>query len=179
MIRRSTAAVTLGAVAWLVLAVPLARAQAPEPPPTGAEAPTDPGSHSIAVDLTGAVDPAVDQGVLVRGTDATGASLVAVYVGLSVVGATLAAITVRRRYLAVEAAELATGVVVGRRHRAEFWTTGPHSPPTPAPDPAPRRRPRWGGRPAVAMLVGSGDAVAVTEHGPTVRAGFAGGASDG
>ena len=145
-------------VAWLALVALPAGAQAA--PPSAAEAPAP-----VVVDLTGALNPAVDTGVLVRAETPSAMPMAAVYIGLSLVAATLAVITARRRLLAVKAGELATGVVVGRRARAEFWSGGPQHLPT-----ARSVRPR---------LVGSAETVMIAEHGRRVRAGYAGGATDG
>ncbi len=153
MIRRTTA-LTVATVVWLALGVGVGAAAAQTPvsaPPAAAQ--------SVTVDLSDVFDPTRNQGVLVRTGDASSASLLAVYVGLSVVGVTLGAITVRRRYLALKAHELVTGVVIGRRARTEFWNPVSRS--------------------AVPMLVRSAEAVAMTEHGPPVRAGHVGGASYG
>jgi len=73
--------VIVGAVAWLVVSAPPALAQAAGQP-----------AGAVVVQV-GDVDPPVDRGVLVRTGDASPAPALAVLVGLSVVGATLAAIT--------------------------------------------------------------------------------------
>ena len=103
--------------------------------------------------------------------------MLAVYLGLSIVGLTLGVITARRRLLAVKATERITGVVVGRRTRTEFWDLGL----VPIRPQARRGRSPFqtAQRSASPMLLGSGDTVTITEHGPPVRAGYAGGATDG
>ncbi|MEA2828803.1 MAG: hypothetical protein QOG43_3242 [Actinomycetota bacterium] len=158
MIRRTTA-VTLAMVAWLAFVALPAGAQASpsaSPPPV---------STPVVVDLTGALTPAVDTGVLVRARTPSATPMMAVYIGLSLVAVTLALITARRRLLAVKAGELATGVVIGRRARAEFWNGGPQL--------------HTGGRSTRPRLVGSAETVMITEHGRRVRAGYAGGGTDG
>ena len=165
---------TVGVVVWLTLGAFPAGAQTDAPPPVGDSV----GVATIAVDLAGVNDPGPDRGVLVRTDSTSAAPMLAVYLGLSIVGLTLGVITARRRLLAVKATERITGVVVGRRTRTEFWNLGLR------PNPAGRLR---GGRSpfqtaqrsALPMLLGSGDTVTITEHGPPVRAGYAGGATDG
>lgn len=164
-------------VAWLVLGVLPAGAQATSSPSAGATAAAATGT--VAVDLTGAVDPHVDRGVLARTDQPSTAPMLAVYLALSVLGLTLALITGRRHLLAVRAGELVTGVVVGRRARGEFWTPG--GGPDWAASAAGGARPRRGpaSRSGRAMLVGSAETVMIAEHGRRVRAGYAGGATDG
>lgn len=114
MIRRTTASVILGMVAWLVLSAPLAVAQSS----SGSTARE--GSDAVVVQV-GDVDPAVEPGVLVRTGDASMAPISAAFAGLAIVSATLAAITARRRTIHVRAVERVTGLVAGRRDRTGFW----------------------------------------------------------
>ena len=121
MIRRTTV-VTVGMIAWLALVAMPAGAQTAVAD-TGSTT-ADVGPAPVAVDLTGALNPPVDTGVLVRSEATSTAPMMAVYFGLSLLGLTLGVITARRRLLALKATELATGVVVGRRARTEFWGSG-------------------------------------------------------
>ena len=134
MIRRTTTSLIIGVVAWLVLWAPAASAQ------------TAPAGSTVAagpvVVQVGEVEAPAGRGVLVRTTDATVAPTLAVLIGLSVVSATLAAITARRRTLQVRAVERTTGVMAGRRARTDFWGL-PASPGAPALSmAAPREAPR-------------------------------------
>ena len=157
----------VGVVAWLVLWAPPGSAQSAAAGSTAA-------AGAVVVQV-GEVDPPVEQGVLVRTTDATVAPTLAVLIGLSVVGATLAAITARRRTLQVRAVERTTGVMAGRRARTDFWGL-PASPGTsslsiPAPRQAPRPRPLVTS--GVPMHVPSGAGSSPVETRRPVRAGSA------
>ena len=173
MIRRAVA-VTVGALAWLALAALPAGAQAAAAPPPSTDA-----TATVVVDLTGAVDPRTDRGVLARTDDRSTAPMLAVYLGLSVLGLTLGLIIGRRHLLATKASELVTGVVVGRRARGEFWTlgAGPDRVAAASATGPPRLGPA--ARSGRALLLGSGDTVTIAEHGLSVRAGYAGGATNG
>lgn len=104
----------------MALAIPaVARAQAQRSPGEG--------SGVVVVDLVGEVEAGPDQGVLVRTAGSSMAPMLAVYVGLTLLGGTLALITSRRRVLTVRARELATGVAAGRRARSDFWDTQPRA----------------------------------------------------
>jgi len=143
-----------------------------------AQAPADESSGTVVVDLVGEVDPTVDEGVLVRTTGSSMAPMLAVYVGLTVLGGTLALITARRRILTVRARELATGVAAGRRGRTDFWDAQPSVAAGPAPGRTPipktgriaRSRPR--------MLVVSCETVPMVEALPSARTAPARGAND-
>lgn len=176
MIRR-TRVVTVGAIAWLALVALPAGAQT-SVADTGSST-ADIGTAPVAVDLTGALNPPVDTGVLVRSGAASTAPMMAVYFGLSLLGLTLGVITARRRLLALKATELATGVVVGRRARTEFWGSGAGPERVAAGTVGGRSRFRPTARSGVSMLLGSRDTVTIAEHGLPVRAGYAGGATDG
>ncbi len=164
----------LGSAAWLaVLAAPV------EGQAAAAQGSATPASGVVAVELAGTVDPPVDDGVLVRTSRSTLAPTMAVYVGLSVVGATLALVTARRRAFAVRSAELTTGIDAGRRSLSDFWDVPVSS--EAFSRPVRRGLPRFGfilgsGLP---LLVVSGDTAPIAEHRPSVRAGFAEGANDG
>ena len=176
MIRRTTV-VTVGVIAWLALVAMPAGAQTPLADNGASTADVVP--VPVAVDLTGVLDPPVDTGVLVRSEAVSSAPMMAVYFGLSLLGLTLGVITARRRLLALKATELATGVVVGRRARTEFWGSGAGPERVAAGIVGGRPRFRPTARSGVSMLLGSGDTVTIAEHGPPVRAGYAGGATDG
>jgi hypothetical protein len=170
MIRRAPAAVALLALAWLGVAANPASAQAADSVRSG----------PVVVDLSGQIDPPPDEGVLVRTDSTTLAPMMSVYIGLSLVGATLALITIRRRNGGPTADARFTGVVPGRRSRGEFWglPVAAREGPSARPGDKPGRRP--GARSGPPILVGSGEtASSITEHRPPVRAGYARGANDG
>jgi hypothetical protein len=139
-----------------------AQASGPAAPTGGTD------STPVVVDLSGTMDPRADTGVLVRSDTSSAAPAMAVYLGLSLLAATLTVIAARRRLLAVRASELATGVVIGRRHRAEFWSNV---------GTRPQYRPE--ARSAPPRLLGSTKVKLIAEHGPPVRAGYRGRATDG
>lgn len=167
MIRRAPAAVVLAALVGLGFVATPAGAQTAGP--------------AVTVDLSGQIDAPADEGVLVRTDSTTLAPMMAVYVGLSLVGTTLALITLRRRgrHRTAAADERTTGVVPGRRSRADFWDLPGLSPK--APSRVPRARPslRPQARSGLSMLVGSGETESIAEHRPPVRAGYVRGANDG
>jgi len=164
MIRRGLA--VLGGAVWLAILAT----------PAGAQTAPTPGSGAVAVSVTDEVGPAIDEGVLARSSAATLAPAAAVYVGLSVLGATLGMVTTRRRSRKLRAIERTTGLAARRRDKAAFWDLPAE--PSPA-RPVPARRTLVRARSGLPILVGSVDTVSVAEHRPTVRAGYAGGANDG
>ena len=174
MIRRAVA-VTVGVVAWLAL-VALARRR-----PETALPDCRHGRHRhhpVVVDLTGDVDPGSTRGCWRAPDRATMAPMLAVYVGLSVLGLTLG----RDHRSAPPAgagrpANWRPAWSVGRGPEAEFWDPGQARTGRPAAATGPPGSVRSSIRPA--MLVGSGDTVSIAEHGPPVRAGYARGATDG
>ena len=142
-------------------------------PPALAQAAGQPAGAVVV--QVGDVDPPVDRGVLVRTGDASPAPALAVLVGLSVVGATLAAITARRRTLHPRAVERATGVMAGRRARTDLrgLPASPGSASRSVRRDAPRTRP-----PAVAGLptrVPTGDPASPVETRRPQRASSASG----
>ena len=156
MIRRA-AAVTVGVMAWLALVASPAGAQADAPPAAG----TPQHGDGRRRPRPATSSPGGDRGVLVRPDRAIGradAGGLPRLVGrgphprpASPSGAGL---------LAVQAAELATGVVVGRRGPGRVL--GPRRPPTAlagGSGAAADSRPALD--PAVPMLVGSGDTVSI------------------
>ncbi len=165
-----------GVVAWLAFGAMPAGAQTAAASGSAASSQA-PVAATVAVDLTGTLEPGVDRGVLVRTGRASTAPMLAVYIGLSVVGATLALITARRRRLSVQATEPHTGVVVGRRTRAAWGIGARFRRAAPAGSDGVRQGPL--ARSGVAMLLGSGDSLMIAEHGPPVRAGHTGGATNG
>lgn len=172
MIRRVALAVILGVMIGLAVMATSVAAQ------SGAvHTGTAASSDVVAVVLADEFAAGVDDGVLGRSDTVTTAPLLAVYIGLSVLGATLALITSRRRALTVRRIELATGVAAQRR-RADFWDL----PAERAELVSARRgfvRPRLAGRPSLALLLGSGGTMSISEHRPKIRAGYARGPIDG
>jgi hypothetical protein len=156
MIRRTATAMMIGLVAWLGMSVLSAGAQSPATDATEAAA------AAVVVVRTSDADPAALAPVLARTETPTVAPTMAVFLGLTMIGATLAVITARRRALHVPLVDDDAGVAgprsapTGRRGAAVPARVRPAGPPADAE--RGRRAPGGDG----ALLVGSADSVSAS-----------------